>query len=48
MSEEDTADSLEIKPPQAHVQKSRSQIRRDKHSSSSRRAHVSNKKCVTF
>lgn len=42
MSEEDTADSLEIKPPQAHVHKSSSAhgSRRDKHSSS-RRSHVS-------
>ncbi|XP_075211937.1 cyclin-dependent kinase 11B-like isoform X2 [Lycorma delicatula] len=42
MSEEDTADSLEIKPPQAHVHKSSSShgSRRDKHSSS-RRSHVS-------
>ncbi|XP_046675560.1 cyclin-dependent kinase 11B-like isoform X3 [Homalodisca vitripennis] len=41
LSEDDTADSLEIKPPQAFVHKSHSS-RRDKHSvSSSRRSHKS-------
>lgn len=44
MSEEDTADSLEIKPPQAHIHKSRSHNRREKHSSSRSRHASSNRR----